>query len=714
MTDKQKPANDTEILVVEDSPTQAEALRYVLEQQGYSVNLAASGEQSLTLSGAHKPGLIISDINMPEMNGYELCQRLKADENTWDIPVILLTALSNPADVIEGLACSADSFITKPYNEEYLLKHVDRTLTEMAARPGGRGSVEVEIGLTGKSQVITVDPQRMVGLLLSTYEAAIYRNAELIQTQDELSALNDELEELVEERTAALSAEIAGHKQAQKDIESLSRFPAENSNPVLRLSQAGLILYANAASKPLLQQWGCTVGDHAPAEWRNHIIDAFTHQTNLTLDAVFNGRVYSILITPVSEAGYANLYGTDITERKQAEEALRQSEANYRTLMEQASDGIFIADANGNYTDVNSAGCTLLGYSREEILNLSLKDVLLPDDLMITPVRMPELQAGQTILSERRMRRKDGSVFPAEISGKRLADGRLQGLVRDITQRKQAEAAIHQLNTELEQRVADRTAELRAANLRLTELDHLKDEFMSRTSHELRTPLTSIKIYLELLETAKPEKRDKYMKTLNRETDRLYTLIEGILAFSELNLKIDLTTLSPIDLNNLIAGRLTTWQTLSAGHDLLFQLDLARDLPHVRADGELFMQALNRLITNAVSYTSTGSVVVSTARVDEDDRQWVTVSVKDAGPGITPDELPHIFERFYRGRAAADYKTPGTGVGLSISREIVEKLGGRLTVETKMGAGSTFTLWLPVGSEIGDNGVATGRHHFEK
>ena len=218
---------------------------------------------------------------------------------------------------------------------------------------------------------------------------------------------------------------------------------------------------------------------------------------------------------------------------------------------------------------------------------------------------------------------------------------------------------------------------------------------MSRTSHELRTPLTSIKIYLELLEAARPEKRDKYLQTLKQETDRLHALIEDVLMFSQLNLNLDPSTLSPINLNDLIEGRLTTWHKLSAAHQLDFQLQLAQDLPHVRADGELVTQALTRLISNATHYTVAGSVTVATARLDADDQRWITISVQDTGPGISPDDLPHIFERFYRGRAAADYKTPGTGIGLSICREIIEKMGGWLTVDTQVGVGSTFTMWLP-------------------
>jgi len=270
-----------------------------------------------------------------------------------------------------------------------------------------------------------------------------------------------------------------------------------------------------------------------------------------------------------------------------------------------------------------------------------------------------------------------------------------EAVQQELAERTRAEAALQDLNATLEQRVIDRTAELQAANARLVELDRLKDEFLSRISHELRTPLTSIKIYLELLEKGKPERRDKYLQTLKSETDRLHTLIEEVLMFSQFNLNTTPAIVGPVDLNNLISGRLTTWERLSAGRGLTLHLDLAPDLPRARADAELVAQALLRLVANAVNYTPAGSITVSTATRLDDGRRWVTISVSDTGPGITPEDIPHIFDRFYRGHAAANYKTPGVGVGLSISREIAQRQGGRLTVETQVGVGSTFTLWLP-------------------
>ncbi len=133
----------------------------------------------------------------------------------------------------------------------------------------------------------------------------------------------------------------------------------------------------------------------------------------------------------------------DITERKQAEEALRQSEEIYRTLVEQASDGIFIADAEGNYTEVNSRACEMLGYTRAEILQLKISDLLDPSELERTPLRLDELRQGKSLLTERTFIRKDKSIFPAEISAKMLPGGQLQAIVRDITERKRAEEQLH-------------------------------------------------------------------------------------------------------------------------------------------------------------------------------------------------------------------------------------------------------------------------------
>jgi len=137
-------------------------------------------------------------------------------------------------------------------------------------------------------------------------------------------------------------------------------------------------------------------------------------------------------------------YFRNVTETRRMERALRESENSYRTLVEQASEAIFIADEQGNYIDANARACAVFGYAREEIPRLNMVDVIVPEDLVVSPIRFEEMLSGKPVLSERRLRRKDGSVFFAEISGKLLADGRFQGIVRDISERKQMQETLRQ------------------------------------------------------------------------------------------------------------------------------------------------------------------------------------------------------------------------------------------------------------------------------
>ncbi len=154
----------------------------------------------------------------------------------------------------------------------------------------------------------------------------------------------------------------------------------------------------------------------------------------------------------------------DIAERKLAEEALRESERKYRLLMEQASDGIHTYDSTGKFIETNSRLCDMLGYTREEMLNLNVRDLLPPKELSDSPIRFEELRRGQTLLTERQLRRKDGTLLPVEISGGIVQDGVFQSIIRDITKRRQAEEELRRSYDELERRVAERTAEIAGAN----------------------------------------------------------------------------------------------------------------------------------------------------------------------------------------------------------------------------------------------------------
>jgi len=197
-----------EILIAEDSPTQASLTKHLLEGHNYKVLVAQNGKQALDLLAIQKPSLIISDIVMPEMNGYELCKKIKSEKHTENIPVILLTGLSDPEEIIEGLSCGADSFITKPYNEKHLLSNIEKLIYKENKADHRKVPFGVEILFNGEKRLIQAEQHSIIELMLDIYEGAIHQNEKLVETQDELRSLNDRLESIVEERTSDLSAEI--------------------------------------------------------------------------------------------------------------------------------------------------------------------------------------------------------------------------------------------------------------------------------------------------------------------------------------------------------------------------------------------------------------------------------------------------------------------------------------------------------------------------
>jgi len=200
MTDE----NKTEILIVEDSPTQALELQYMLVKNGYTVFTAYNGAEALSFIERHKPLIVISDIIMPEMDGYELCSCIKHNESLQDIFVILLTSLSKTEDVVKSLQCGADKFFTKPYDEKLLLSAIEG-LTRNIRLPGNEERQQaVEFFYGGQKYSINTDRGQIINLLISTYEAAVKKSDELMQAQDELQRLNKYLEDKVEERTADL------------------------------------------------------------------------------------------------------------------------------------------------------------------------------------------------------------------------------------------------------------------------------------------------------------------------------------------------------------------------------------------------------------------------------------------------------------------------------------------------------------------------------
>jgi signal transduction histidine kinase len=184
---------DHYILAAEDSPVQAKRLKHFLDTNDINCEICSNGADALQAAKARKPVLIISDIIMPGMDGYEFCTKIKSDPDLNDIPVILLTSLSDPLDIIKGLQAGADNFITKPYDEQYLLSRIYYLLANNQMRRIGSGDMVIEIMFQGTKYQINSDKKQILDLLLSVYEAAIHRNEDLIEAQLQLQRSNENL-----------------------------------------------------------------------------------------------------------------------------------------------------------------------------------------------------------------------------------------------------------------------------------------------------------------------------------------------------------------------------------------------------------------------------------------------------------------------------------------------------------------------------------------
>jgi PAS domain S-box-containing protein len=289
--------------------------------------------------------------------------------------------------------------------------------------------------------------------------------------------------------------------------------------------------------------------------------------------------------------------------------------------------------------------------------------------------------------------------LPREFNGE---DARLLVTLTEI-----AGNAIHRMHlneqterhaAELETRVADRTGELQAALQKAQAADRLKSEFIANINHELRTPLTNLVLYYQMLRAQPTVKTEERLNVIGRELQRLRNLIEDLLNLSRLDLGQVTIRPLPHDLNAMIQTLVDDRRSLAEERGLTLTTELRPDLPSVWLDEPMFIQAVSNLLTNALNYTPSGGHVAIRTMMEERNREpWIGLSVQDTGLGVNSDELPRLFERFYRGKAARESGAPGTGLGLAIVKQVTEFHHGKIEVQPGTdNRGVIFSIWLPL------------------
>jgi len=405
---------------------------------------------------------------------------------------------------------------------------------------------------------------------------------------------------------------------------------------------------------------------------------------------------------------YLQGIATDITERKQAEAALFKSEERFRVAMEASKDGLWDWDLANDRTYYSPGYYRMLGYEPDEfIMNEDAWAGLIHPDDRERALRATSDCAENKIQSfeiEFRMKARDGSWKWILGRGRSLEideqgrASRLIGTHIDITERKQAEAELREAHARLEQRVAERTADLQIANLALEKAAHMKDEFLASMSHELRTPLTGILGLAESLQYGTYGKLDERqldaMRMVESSGRHLLALINDILDLSKIeagrfDTKLEACSLADVCQASL---HLTRGMAHQKRQDVRFSINPATIV--LNADMRRLKQMLVNLISNAVKFTPQGGSLGIEVEGNQSEHQ-VSISVWDKGIGISEQDLPRLFQPFVQLDSSLSRQYAGTGLGLALVQRLAQMHGGIVQVESKLGEGSRFTILLP-------------------
>jgi len=393
--------------------------------------------------------------------------------------------------------------------------------------------------------------------------------------------------------------------------------------------------------------------------------------------------------------------GEDITERKMAEHALQTSEAQYRDLIEQAADGIFLCDIQGTFILVNSRGCELLGYTEAELVGMNGKLTYREEERELHAEHMRSVVMGKTIRFERMVTRKDASAFPADVSLKMIENGTVQVILRDITERKRDQDALRQLNAELEDRVRERTADLNLARHEAEQANRAKSAFLATMSHEIRTPMNGVIGMIDVLHQTAMQAHQVEMVDMIRDSGlTLLNIIEDILDFSKIEAgKMQIETL-PMQLPKVVEKVCGMLDHMAAKRDVRITVFIDPAIPEsVSGDEARLSQVLVNLTSNAIKFSSGGKQpgrVSVRVMLIEREAQTATIDliVADNGVGMDETTLARLFAPFSQADAATTRRFGGTGLGLAISRMLVQLMGGDIAVRSVPNEGSVFTVRL--------------------
>lgn len=627
---------DLNLLVVEDSPTQAIEIQYLLENHNYNVLMAADGEQALAILENTIPDIIISDIVMPNMDGYQLCNEIRRQDRLKDIPVMLLTSLSDPEDIIKGLVCGANNFIVKPFSEEFLLSRIKYILINKKLRQNVTPQVGIEIFFREKIYFLSSERVQMIDLLLSTYEAAFQKNSDFQRVNEELEQAKNDLEKRVQERTAELSK---SNIKLQNEIEE-----RKNIEKALRRSENELA-FKNQISQAFITSPGIEVFNNI----LQIVLDASKSQFGIFGYIDDNGDlVCPSMTSDVWEECEIQDKGT-VFHRKSWPGILGQAINQMKTLY--SNKPFMVPNGHIRITralvvpiihDERGIGNLMVGNKETDY---DAKDVRLMES--IAEHLAPLLDA--RLLRDKQEEDRQHLEDQLRQTQKMEAIGRLAGGVA------------HDFNNIL-------TIIMGHANLILSDFtgnDLLREDIGEiKTAAERAAALTR-----QLLIFSRKQIVQAQVVDLNAVF---------------LDMKKMLGRLIGEDIELLIVPGTDLWKVrVDPGQMEQIVMNMvvnARDAMPV--GGKLTIETANRTLD---------SRYLKNNYIKAQPGSYVEISVSDTGTGMDKEILGHIFEPFYTTKELGK----GTGLGLSTVYGIIQQSAGFIWASSQPGQGTVFKIYLP-------------------
>nr|NQU94433.1 PAS domain S-box protein [Bacteroidota bacterium] len=397
----------------------------------------------------------------------------------------------------------------------------------------------------------------------------------------------------------------------------------------------------------------------------------------------------------------------DITEKVETKSALQESEQKFQTYIQASPTSVFIADENGKYTFVNPAAANLLGYSEEELLQMSISDILPESELENGLSNFNEVKSrGRSHSSEIRFIRKDGKIVDITIEAVKLSENQFIAFCKEITDLKDIQHQLEERNTELNnslEAIKTINTQLDLARSKAEESDHLKSVFLTTMSHELRTPLNAIIGFSELIsENFQDDETGQYSKIINKNGRNLLSIIEDTFELSlidsgQVKIYKETFTLGEYfdELNATISSLVRNFN--KADLKVEFRAEPGSLHNQIITDRQKLTQVLLNLVKNSLKFTNHGYIKYGYFFSESNK---IVFYVKDTGIGIAPEKQDIIFERFRQVDDSTTRTYGGTGLGLSICSEIMKLLDGKIWVESTPGAGSTFYFSIDPGINV--------------